>query len=381
MRVLNLYIIKQLLIGIILVTLSLLMIVWLSQSLRFIEFIMSKGLSIFLFVKLTMLLLPNFFIVILPIALFSVALFTYNRMITDRELVVLRAAGLSNWQISKPALIVGALFTVVSWFLTLYLVPLSVMKFREMKWTISHDVTHLLFQEGEFTHLGKGLTVFVRERTDEGALSGIMVYDERKEDKAVKIIAEKGMLVHTENGPRVIMVNGTRHEIKRKTKQFSLLYFDQYTMDFGRISNKDGVRFRDARERGLVNLLTQKKTPNLKKVDIRRFRVEAHKRIINPLFNFIFILIAVTGLLIGGFDRRGQTKTVMFTIAAMVVSQASALGLENLSTSNLHFIPLMYLNMLLPIGACIYLLNWYNPSRKMMKKSEQMIMQNGSGLS
>ena len=85
------YIIGQLFWCFVLVAISLTCVVWLTQSLRYVEMIVNRGLSAPVFIYFTMLLLPTFFAMILPIALFTGAIFTYNKMIMDNELVVLRA--------------------------------------------------------------------------------------------------------------------------------------------------------------------------------------------------------------------------------------------------------------------------------------------------
>ncbi|MFM8992544.1 MAG: LptF/LptG family permease, partial [Alphaproteobacteria bacterium] len=63
--------------------------IWLTQSLRFVELIVNRGLTIGTFFYLTMLLLPSFLWLLLPISLFAAVLFTYLRLTTDSELVVM----------------------------------------------------------------------------------------------------------------------------------------------------------------------------------------------------------------------------------------------------------------------------------------------------
>ena len=104
MKKLNIYIANQILIGFLLVTFSLMSILWLTQSLRFIEMITNKGLPISLFIKMTSCLMPRLYAILSPISLFVAVLFVYNRMLSDRELVVIKSAGISPWQSAKPAL-------------------------------------------------------------------------------------------------------------------------------------------------------------------------------------------------------------------------------------------------------------------------------------
>ena len=74
------YIAKQLATGVAFVATGLVAVMWLTQSLRFVEMIVNKGLSLGAFLVLTLLLMPSFLVVILPISLFAVVLFTYNTL-------------------------------------------------------------------------------------------------------------------------------------------------------------------------------------------------------------------------------------------------------------------------------------------------------------
>ena len=107
MKKLNIYIAKQIIVGFLLVSFSLMSIIWLTQSLRFVDLITNKGIAVSLFAKLTSLLMPRIFTILCPISLFAAVLFVYNRMLSDRELVVMKAAGITPWQNAKPAVFLG----------------------------------------------------------------------------------------------------------------------------------------------------------------------------------------------------------------------------------------------------------------------------------
>src|SRR3982750_4538880 len=100
----NKYIARHLIHSTLLITFSLTSIVWLTQALRFIDFIVNQGVSITVFLHLTMLLVPSLMLMILPPALFCSVLFVYNKLNMDSELVVMQAMGLSRWRLAAPAL-------------------------------------------------------------------------------------------------------------------------------------------------------------------------------------------------------------------------------------------------------------------------------------
>ena len=107
------YVLRQLVLGLVAVTVGLAALIWLTQSLRFVELVVNRGLSFRVFLQLTSLLLPNFVAIILPIGCFVVVLFVYQRLAGDRELTVMRAAGLSPVALSRPAVVLACLAMVV----------------------------------------------------------------------------------------------------------------------------------------------------------------------------------------------------------------------------------------------------------------------------
>src|ERR1700688_1641064 len=102
------YILRQSLMIMLVVGVSFTAAVWLGESLRLIDLIVNRGLSLGLFLYLAILILPRFVDVVLPIAVFIAILFTYNRLLSESELVVMRAAGMSQADLARPALITGA---------------------------------------------------------------------------------------------------------------------------------------------------------------------------------------------------------------------------------------------------------------------------------
>ena len=93
-RTLNWYIFRQLSLATLFVALALTCAIWLTQSLHFVKLIVNRGMSLGSFLELTLLLLPTFLLIILPIALFLAVLFAYNKMVSDRELVIMRTTGM-----------------------------------------------------------------------------------------------------------------------------------------------------------------------------------------------------------------------------------------------------------------------------------------------
>jgi lipopolysaccharide export system permease protein len=353
------YVLRQLVVGMILVTGVLTCIIWLSQSLRFVEMIVNQGVTITTFVYLTVLLLPNFLTIILPIAIFCIVLFVYSKLISDRELVVMRAAGQNQWALAKPALMLSAIVVLMGFILNLYLLPSSYKTFRDLQWEI-RKFSHILLKEGAFTNIA-GVTVYVRERSSDGQLLGILAYDRRNSDKPETWMAAKGALVETDAGARVVMFDGNRQTVDKQTNKLSILYFDQGILDLkelggGNSGNGVNVRHREARERTLGELLGAKESEYTSKRDVGKFIVEGHKRLASPFSALGFTLIGLAFLVAGSFSRQAQSRQIIISVTIVVGLLLSAIGLENMVAKNLSFIPLIYIHSILPIFIAGYVL-------------------------
>ncbi len=354
MKRLNIYIIKQIVIGFLLVSFSLMSIIWLSQSLRFLDLIASKGISIGIFIELTTLLMPRIFTILAPISLFAAVLFIYNRMLSDQELVVMKSAGISPWQLSKPALVMGLFICATNIYVMNIGIPKAENTFNNLQWKIKNNVSHLMFREGEFTNLQQNLTVFVTTHDDDGSVGGIIINDERNPNNRSTTSAEKGIIIQTENGPRIILVNGNRQEIN-KNGAFSSINFEKYSVDFG-LKGTKARKKNSVRVKSFSELITALNNPSLTQPEKYKMFVEGNKRITTPLLGLLYALIACTGLLISNFNRRGQTKTISIALSSIILIQAVDLTTGNLAAKNLSWLLIMYANIIIPFFICIFLL-------------------------
>jgi lipopolysaccharide export system permease protein len=350
------YILRRSTVAFLFVTLSLVCAIWLMQSLRLIDLIVNRGLPFSMFLYMSMLMLPTFLALILPVSLFTAVLFAYNRLTMDSELLVMRAAGISQTGLSKSAFLLAGIVTVIIYSLTLYLLPLSFREFKDRQVTIRNDFSTVLLQEGVFTELATGITVFVRERGAEGELLGVLVHDGRNPEKPVTMMAENGALVRTDEGPQVIMVNGNRQEVSKDSGALSLLYFDRYVLDVHSVDKTLDKRWREPRERFLDELFFPDMTDGNNRYNAAKLRAEGHQRLTLPIYALTFTVIALAALLSGDYARRGLGKRITTAILLIVAIQGAALGFTNLAARFPWLVPLIYLNALLPlIGGIIVL--------------------------
>ncbi|MCW5772288.1 MAG: LPS export ABC transporter permease LptF [Rhodospirillaceae bacterium] len=346
------YIFRQVGISTVFIVVTLTAVIWLTQAMRFIRFILNKGLSVDVFFYITSLLLPSFLLITLPVSMFFATLFTLNKMTNDRELVVLRSSGMSHWQAAKPVLALSLIGMAMCYSISLYLLPVSIQEFRRVQTAIRENFSAALLLEGTFNTVSKDLTIYVRSR-EGNEIHGILVQDSRKPDAPTTIMAKRGAVEKGPDGPRVILFDGNRQELERKTGRLSILYFKQYSFEVN-VFGENRAEWREPAERFLGELFDPGNSAN-DRFYRTKLIAEGHNRLSAPLLALTLPFIALFILLPGQFNKRGQLPRLLTAIVIASAVQGVAVAVLQLASKSLAFVPLMYLNAIVPmaIGAWI----------------------------
>src|SRR5436305_15284051 len=108
MRLIDRYLLRQLLGPTLLATAALTGVALLSQSFNSLDYIVNQRQSAVVFLKITLLSMPQLTNMILPIAVFVAALVALNRLHTEQEIVVCFAGGMSRSRVTPPAMRLGS---------------------------------------------------------------------------------------------------------------------------------------------------------------------------------------------------------------------------------------------------------------------------------
>jgi lipopolysaccharide export system permease protein len=326
MKQLTRYMLRNLLVAAVIMVSTLAFALWLTQSLRLFELAINGGAGMGTFLTLIGLTLPRFLIVILPIASAVAILFVYNRLVADSELVVMRAVGISQIRLALPGILVGLGTVGILYLLHFYLEPFTRYRLRLEQDRLQAAFTSVLIREGVFNTINDKLTVYVRERGRNGDLSGLVIYDTRNSALPVTIFAERGVLTEGPQGPQVIVYNGNRQEPTDVPGRLQQLFFERYVIDlavFRRAVDKHEI---DPDEMNFHELMATQQINDPQK----KLLAEIHRRLSQPLYGLVIPLGAITILLTGEFNRRGQGQRMAAATLMIVLLQALALTINNL---------------------------------------------------
>ncbi len=355
------YVFRNLAIATAVIALALAGIILLTQSLRFLELIISAGASGGTFFMLSLLALPRFLEVILPVALLTAILFVYNRMALDSEMTVLRSVGFSPLRLARPALALTGVVVLLLFAATFWLSPLSVSSMQQLRQVIKAQYSVMLFREGVFNALGPGLTVFVRKTEPNGELRGLMIHDSRPprpgdaaskapREGPVTILAQRGTLAVTAQGQEVIVYDGSRQSLNPDNGALNRLDFSRYTIDLPEASNPVRQRWREPEERTFWELLHPDPLDARDVKSRRDFTAELHRRLISPFIAPVFAVTALCFMLFASGERRGQSRRMILAVLCCLAVQAAYMALFQKAADSVIALLLMYVAVLGPLG-------------------------------
>ena len=305
-------------------------LVWLMQSLRFVDLMINKGLSAGTFFNLTAFLIPQLVFILLPLAFFAGCVFALRRWHDESELIALYNAGLSRLQAGAALLLAAMAAVAVGLVTSLYLMPAGMQAFKTLQYDIRHSEGHLLLEEGTFNALGDNLMVYLKRRVGLSGLDTLLVHDTRNPEAPITWMAQRGNLTTTAEGfPRLTLQNGIRQEVSADV--ISMLEFKEHTLDVS--SQMDVVpveRFRDAEERTLAELLRPQDDAVLTPRQRQQFVAEAWRRLMWPVLPLPLALLALAWLMPATKHRGGQLREALYAAGCALAVLAAMMVLQSL---------------------------------------------------
>lgn len=306
-------------------TLLIILVLWLAQSLRYMDLIINNSVSMNAYFGLVAYLIPDLFGVISPIAFAVATLFCFHRLIISHELAALRSLGLNNFRLSLPVLSLAAGLFAFLLFLNIVIVPTAFQKLKEQEHVMRSAFSGALLKEGTF-NTSKGFTIYIREHNDKDELNGIFIYQPAENQQpSYTTIAKSGRVYKSGERIFILLKKGERQDYSPITRQYACFSFDEFVYDLtDKIISSDSRPERIS-EKSITQLLNP--DPSLSIEMKRRFKSEAHQRLLLPFLCLLDALFIASMLLSGELSRRYSKKNLIIAAAGVLLAHIITMGL------------------------------------------------------
>ncbi len=329
------------------VSITLVGIMWLFQTIRLLEVVINRGAPISNFLLMSVTVIPLWLTIAVPVSAFVAVIWVFQRAVADRELLVMQASGRSALQLARAPLTLGVLLTVVLILNSVLVLPQSFGVYKRVQFEVRNSIPTVMLQDNVFIDVVDGLTMLIGEKFDDGLARDLFIHDERTEGKIITMTARIGQFVERDGLPAVILQEGERIELSKSGDSGATLLFDTHTVT---ITPKDRTVSSqmpiDMNEDTISNLLNPEKSPYPDYFNQRR--AEGHYRIVSPALALVLIMIATVGALFGQVRRHTWSKRTMLMIVGSIISISALVSSRSLATSLPSTVPLLYASLLVP---------------------------------
>jgi lipopolysaccharide export system permease protein len=182
------------------------MLLVLDRMLKLFDFVVGEGGPVKIVWQMLANLLPEYLGLGIPIGLLLGVLLAFRRLALSSELDAMRAVGLGYTRLLK----VPYLYAVALLFLNLgvvgFLQPVSRYGYEHLRFDLRSGALGASIKVGEFTSLGKHMTMRVERSEKEGRLlHGVFVAIENKDGKTIAVTADHGTFLATDD-PNTILL-------------------------------------------------------------------------------------------------------------------------------------------------------------------------------
>ncbi len=300
-------------------------VIWVTQALKQLDLMTSKGQTILVFLTITGLGLPFLTAVIAPVALFASVLYCLNKLNGDSELIVMSAAGLSTGRLLRPFLALFALVFAAVGLLYVDIMPRSFDAIQALTSRVHADFIANFARPGAFTELEAGFVFHYRDRGPDGSLRGVFIQDRRDPAQVATYIAEVGELVEKEGDTYLLLLKGSTQR-PRGSGDSSIITFDDYAIDLSQFMRKSDATLRP-RERSTWQLLSADPNDPTVSQQAGQLRAELFDRFTSPLYAFAAGLIGFAAL--GEARTTRQGRGVAIGAAVLIFAAVRVLGIAD----------------------------------------------------
>jgi lipopolysaccharide export system permease protein len=277
---------------------SLLMLILISRGIHMHDLFLGIELSFTDTILLFCYMAPMSLFLVLPVSCMSSVFLAFSRMNADRELIALKAGGISIYHMMAAPLLFSFVCLGMTFFISVYGISWGTQHFRSTILHIANTRAKIILQPGVFNRDLQGLTLFARKVDPvSGKLQQVIFEDNTRDKKtSITILAPEGEIITDEkNGDLVFrLVNGRIY--REDHGNVSILEFADYTVRLNIGIFLSGIKLNEIRpnEMAWSDLVRFTRGDGEQDASLqRKIWVEIHKRWALPVACVVLGLFAL----------------------------------------------------------------------------------------
>jgi lipopolysaccharide export system permease protein len=335
-HVINRYLMRELLLYFSIAFLFFFMVFFVNQILLLAENILKKRVPLWDVVKLITYCLPFIIAQSAPFATLVGFLMCLGRLMSDNEIIILRASGLGYRVIMKPVILLGVGISIASFFVNDYLLPLGTINYNKLYRSILATNPAVELEPHSIKRLNNATLVIGDVSGNE--VSDLVLFDKGSDNRVRIITAGKSKLISARNEGVLMQLNMTDTLAiffsENRYSDYDVLNSDKVVLnifDSSFFNKSTSVSPREMTSYDLGRTLRKmKKSGDTNEKVLNLYTLEYNKKFSLPFGSFFFAILALPLALLFG-QKNGQTIGMILGIficvlywAMMILGQIAA---------------------------------------------------------
>ncbi len=182
------------------------MLLLMEKMLRLFDFVVSEGGPVAVVWRMLANLIPEYLSLGIPIGLMLGILLAFRKLALSSELDSLRAVGIGYGRLLRVPYLYAAAAAALNLGIVGFIQPNAEYAYESLRFELRSGALGASIKVGEFTNIGRRMTLRVEESRDEGRdLGGVFVRAERTDGNVVAVTAERGTFLATDDPDTIIL--------------------------------------------------------------------------------------------------------------------------------------------------------------------------------
>ena len=194
------------------------------------EVVLELGINLPDFIRLFSYIFPHMLLYVIPMASMAGVIIGFTRLTNEREILALKACGISLRQMLPPVIIVSAFIAALTGYFSVRLIPAGEIAMHQLMFQLAKEKIDSGIKEKKFTEALGDLVVYVDDIDESEHWNGVYVSDMRGREQPIIIMAQKGRMKANIStmSVTIVLTNGTLHNTEGMDSQ--IVRFQRYQL-------------------------------------------------------------------------------------------------------------------------------------------------------
>ena len=297
-KIIHRYILKEIAFPFFMILFILTFVLLMGKILQLMDLMVNKGIRVFDIGLLIIYLMPSFLMFTIPISFFVAIMMGLGRLSSDNELIVMKASGISLYEISKPILLAAVVIFFLTVVTSYFLVPQGNYATKILLFDVARQKASAGIKEKVFNDDFKGILLYADKIPVSGDyMDGVLISDTRNADEQTTIIATRAYLVANPNAMTVTLrlEDGATHSVDRGLNNYRKMDFARYDikLDLGAAMTEEKAKTKASTEMTAGEILKRMQDRKIKDTDLRELAIEIQKKLSIPVSTLVFCILGI----------------------------------------------------------------------------------------